>query len=69
MIQPWLQQVGANPLKTYTWGHDLADQALEAIDRIQKYVAQGRATFEAEELIQAWIVHLSTSRLCWPDRG
>lgn len=30
MIQTWLQQIGANPLKTYTLGHDLADQLVSA---------------------------------------
>jgi uncharacterized protein with HEPN domain len=29
----------------------------EAIDRIQKYAARGRETFEREELVQNWIVH------------
>jgi len=30
---------------------------LEAIDRIEKYAARGRASFEADELIQTWMVH------------
>lgn len=30
---------------------------LEAIGRIEKYVNQGRQSFEHEELIQVWIVH------------
>lgn len=29
----------------------------EAITRIEKYAAQGRAAFEQEELIQTWVVH------------
>ncbi len=30
---------------------------LEAIERIEKYAAQGREAFETDELIQTWIVH------------
>ena len=30
---------------------------LEAIERIEKYTAQGREAFEADELIQPWVVH------------
>ena len=30
---------------------------LEAIERIEKYTAQGREAFEADELIQTWVVH------------
>ncbi len=30
---------------------------LEAIERIEKYAARGRETFEQDELIQTWIVH------------
>ncbi len=30
---------------------------LEAIERIEKYAARGRAAFDADELIQTWIVH------------
>lgn len=30
---------------------------LEAITRIDKYAAQGRAAFDREELLQVWIVH------------
>lgn len=30
---------------------------LESIERIEKYAAQGRDTFEQEELIQVWILH------------
>ena len=33
------------------------EDAVEAIERIEKYVARGRAAFDADELIQAWIVH------------
>ena len=29
----------------------------EAIERIEKYAAQGRAAFERDELIQTWILH------------
>ncbi len=34
----------------------LAD-ILEAIARIERYAARGRAAFEQDELIQVWIVH------------
>jgi uncharacterized protein with HEPN domain len=30
---------------------------LEAIERIEKYTADGRATFEQNELVQNWVVH------------
>jgi uncharacterized protein with HEPN domain len=30
---------------------------LEAIERIEKYAEEGKDAFEAEELIQTWIVH------------
>ena len=30
---------------------------LEAIERIEKYTDQGREAFEADELIQTWVVH------------
>jgi uncharacterized protein with HEPN domain len=30
---------------------------LEAIERIEKYAARGRAEFDADELVQTWIVH------------
>ena len=30
---------------------------LEAIERIEKYSAQGKAAFEYDELIQIWILH------------
>jgi uncharacterized protein with HEPN domain len=29
----------------------------EAIERIEKYAAQGRETFDHDELIQTWILH------------
>ena len=29
----------------------------EAIERIEKYTAQGRAAFEQDELIQTWVIH------------
>lgn len=30
---------------------------LEAIARIEKYAAQGRAVFESDELVQTWVAH------------
>jgi uncharacterized protein with HEPN domain len=30
---------------------------LEAIERIEKYAEEGKDSFEADELIQTWIVH------------
>ena len=30
---------------------------LEAIERIEKYAVEGKGAFEADELIQTWIVH------------
>jgi uncharacterized protein with HEPN domain len=30
---------------------------LEAIERIERYTAQGRAAFYEDELIQTWVVH------------
>jgi uncharacterized protein with HEPN domain len=30
---------------------------LEAIERIERYTAEGRAKFEKDELIQTWVVH------------
>lgn len=30
---------------------------LDAIARIERYAAQGRETFEQDELIQTWIIH------------
>ena len=30
---------------------------LEAIERIEKYAARGRAAFDEDELIQTWVVH------------
>jgi uncharacterized protein with HEPN domain len=33
------------------------DDALEAIDRCLAQAARGRAAFDAEELIQVWMVH------------
>ncbi len=29
----------------------------EAIERIEKYAAQGRENFESDELVQTWILH------------
>jgi uncharacterized protein with HEPN domain len=29
----------------------------EAIERIEKYSAQGRTAFDADELIQTWMIH------------
>ena len=33
------------------------EDILEAINRIEKYTAQGREAFDREELIQNWVVH------------
>ncbi|MFZ1700612.1 MAG: HepT-like ribonuclease domain-containing protein [Pyrinomonadaceae bacterium] len=30
---------------------------IEAIDRIEKYAAKGRADFDEDELIQTWVLH------------
>ncbi|MBK8464510.1 MAG: DUF86 domain-containing protein [Chloracidobacterium sp.] len=30
---------------------------LEAIERIEKYTAQGRSVFDEDELIQTWVLH------------
>lgn len=30
---------------------------LEAIEGVKKYAAKGRAAFDAEELVQTWIIH------------
>jgi uncharacterized protein with HEPN domain len=30
---------------------------LEAIERIERYIATGRVKFEKDELIQTWVVH------------
>ncbi len=30
---------------------------LEAVERIEKYGARGRAAFERDELVQTWIIH------------
>lgn len=30
---------------------------LEAIERIEKYAARGRADFDSEELLQVWVLH------------
>ena len=30
---------------------------LEAIERVEKYAARGKATFENDELVQVWILH------------
>lgn len=31
--------------------------AIEAIERVEKYSAKGRSAFDSDELIQTWIVH------------
>ena len=31
--------------------------ALEAIERVEKYAAKGQKAFDSDELIQTWIVH------------
>ena len=40
---------------------------LEAIDRAQRYAVRGRAAFEGDELIQAWMVR--QLRRTWPLSG
>lgn len=30
---------------------------LEAVERVEKYAARGRAAFEQDELVQTWIIH------------
>jgi uncharacterized protein with HEPN domain len=30
---------------------------LEAIDRIQQQTSRGRVTFDAEPLVQVWVIH------------
>jgi uncharacterized protein with HEPN domain len=30
---------------------------LEAIERVEKYAARGRAAFDEDELVQTWMVH------------
>ncbi len=30
---------------------------LDAIEAVNKYASKGRATFDAEELVQTWIIH------------
>jgi uncharacterized protein with HEPN domain len=37
--------------------HERLLDILEAIERIEKYAKQGKGAFEADELIQTWIVH------------
>ena len=37
--------------------HERLLDILEAIERIEKYAVEGKAAFEADELIQTWIVH------------
>jgi len=36
---------------------DRLGDILEAVARIEKYVARGRQKFESDELIQNWVVH------------
>ena len=31
--------------------------ALEAIERVEKYAAKGQTAFDSDELIQTWVVH------------
>lgn len=33
------------------------EDILEAIERIEKYASDGRASFDRDELVQTWIVH------------
>lgn len=35
----------------------LLGDLLEAITRIERYVAEGRSRFDADELVQTWVVH------------
>jgi len=37
--------------------HERLRDILEAIERIENYARRGRAAFEADELIQNWMVH------------
>jgi uncharacterized protein with HEPN domain len=37
--------------------HERLRDILEAIERIEKYAAQGRAAFEQNELVQTWMLH------------
>ncbi len=37
--------------------HERLFDIQEAIERIEKYTAQGRDVFEQDELVQTWIVH------------
>jgi uncharacterized protein with HEPN domain len=37
--------------------HERLLDILEAIERIEKYAEEGKDAFEADELIQTWIVH------------
>jgi uncharacterized protein with HEPN domain len=36
---------------------DRIEDILEAIDRIERYVDKGRQAFDADELVQTWIIH------------
>jgi uncharacterized protein with HEPN domain len=38
------------------WRERLCD-ILEAIERVEKYAAKGKATFDQDELVQVWILH------------
>jgi uncharacterized protein with HEPN domain len=37
--------------------HERLLDILEAIERIEKYADEGKETFEADELIQTWVIH------------
>lgn len=37
--------------------HDRLSDILEAIERIHRHTAGGRENFEADELVQTWVVH------------
>ena len=36
---------------------ELLQDILDAIERVERYAARGRAAFDSDELIQTWIVH------------
>jgi uncharacterized protein with HEPN domain len=38
-------------------GWERLQDILEAIERIERYVQQGRDTFDHNELVQVWIIH------------
>ena len=40
-----------------TRDRDRLEDILEAIERIERYARKGRDAFEADELVQTWIIH------------